>query len=617
MLRLRLGTTYLDLDPDGSLDLNIVNPLFDRDGAEALYSFPFKLPATARNLHALSHANRLDSASNTTTYTGAVLEVDGLPFEPDGVLDLDGQAFTADSITAVFRNQADDIIREFELLKLDDIMETVGSQEDRPAQEWKFLAEEPPTLYEIVIGGTAYQVTYAESSSLAIYQVLQLLVTRINADIPGMAVSTFSLLILDGNLVTSHPVNGWNNAFSVLEVVTPSLATYTGFMGHLDAVNATPIASHAFPQVKWPDFYNGNNALLFRGWVNPWINGEHIENVLYDTPEWAATYVPFVRVPYIFSRILASQSLVLGIGGELDGPDIQALLQFNNRSLDAVSQDFYDDVTQKYLNHFTEEIDLNQHVPKMTAAQYFRAFLDSFQFYYRIVGRYIYLVKKRDMLASQPLDWTALGEPGYSAVRNRREGFRIEYADSPDEHVATGQLEPFTGGDGRTIVPLPFSTPCMFTGTSQKGIVEVKCPVVKQPGSSDHGGVGKNDPGFRFLFDRGLQPASNGEDYPMGSHDATNYDGDAVGSLSLDLNASDGLYHLHHKGILELLADGQPVTLAMRLSIADLLDVRKWANARRTIVLPEGQVTAVIKSIKVKAGRDGLGISIVEFVQEK
>ena len=67
MIILRLNTTPLDLEPGEALQLTVANPLLDQDGAEALFSFPFKLPATARNLTALAHANRLDNADNTTT----------------------------------------------------------------------------------------------------------------------------------------------------------------------------------------------------------------------------------------------------------------------------------------------------------------------------------------------------------------------------------------------------------------------------------------------------------------------------------------------------------------------------------------------------------------------
>lgn len=70
MLKISLNTTYLDLDPKTALSLAVHNPLFDGDGAESVYSLPFKLPATPRNLQALEHANRLDRSSNTVTHNG-------------------------------------------------------------------------------------------------------------------------------------------------------------------------------------------------------------------------------------------------------------------------------------------------------------------------------------------------------------------------------------------------------------------------------------------------------------------------------------------------------------------------------------------------------------------
>lgn len=633
MLRLRLDTTYLDLDPDDSLTLNIHNPLFDAGGAEALYSFPFQLPATPRNLDALSHANRLDNSSNLTTYAGAVLELDGIPFE-HGVLELDDQGFTADNITATFKNVVPALFEQLDNLKLTNLLETVAIPSVTDAY-WVFALSVPPSTgvtYTIIINTLAY--TFVAPGSVPNAAVTQALALAINAAHPGLADTGFN----DDLILYSEGVNGV--AIDVPNLVnlddpaavTLGEAAQLDLHAFVDSLAITPDDRLTFPYLYWKKFYK-NLVTGYNDRHNVWVDGEMILNEPSLTKlEWTTSFIPLVRVPYILDQIAAAIPEYFTVHqGFFAADDGSELIVLNNRCLDLLYYDRYPNNgggVFKYLNGFKADIDLNEHVPEMSAGDFFRRLLEQFALYIRIVGTSIEFVKKRDMLASVPIDWTSLSEPNYSATRRLRRGFTLQYPDlrSEDKNFLPStsdyyntQATEYISGDGfeqytlpagivrsnGTVVALPLS-----------GVL--KCPDLNQPGSSDEGGIGDNDYSFRLLFDRGLQPTSNPVfSYPCASHDYTNYAGNPTGALSFDLNDAGGLYHLHHKGILELLADGQPVTLAMRLGIADILTARKWENARRTITLPEGQVTAVIKSIKFKASTQGLGVSLVEFVQEK
>ena len=618
MIRLRLDTTYLDLEPAG-LDLSIHNPLFDRDGAEALYSFPFRLPATAKNLHALSHANRLDNSSNETLFTGATLEIEGLPFESDGMLELDGQTFAPDGIGAVFKSRNSQVLEELAKIKIAQILETVSTQSSPPVPRWTFaVVSTPPVTVVFTIAGETFSQLFTFGSFSSNYTSLA---NSINAEFPGLATAAASNLYLDSVLLETYPLEAFTN-IDLISSVTPGEAIYTGFLNHVTATNLTPAATHCWPMVSWPGFYKEASRDQFWDFVNPWVDSVHIENQPRTDKLWAATYVPFVYSTYVLERIAEQLPGLLQTwaGWPVDDADGSALIIFNNRALDFLEENYYEVGVRKWLNRFVEEVDLNRHVPDITAEQYMRVLLDGFALWWKYEDLGITFYKKRDMLAAAPLNWTAKSEPLYTATRNRRRGFSLEYPDLKREDQLLPhptQLLPFESGEAWNEFVLPFHSASMRSGAVANYGVLAKFPEVYQAGSSNEAGLGENAYSMRFLFFRGLAPASNTAEYVLASHDATDYNDDPTGSLSLDLEAADGLYHLHHKGLPELLADGQPITITMRLSISDILTLRTWTNARRTIKLPEGQVTAVVKSVKFRVDANGLGLSLVEFVQEK
>jgi hypothetical protein len=635
MIALRLNTTYLDLPEGIALDLNIFNPLFDRDGAEALFSIPFTLPATPTNLHALAHANRLDNADNTTTYLNAALEIEGLPFEPAGVLELDGQTFTANSITATFKNIVPTLFEQLDKLKINDLLETIAVPNITDAY-WIFPLSVPPSsagiTYTIIIDTLGYSFT--TPSSVPNAAVTQSLALAINAAHPGLADTGFNdELILNSLLVNDVAIDVPNLVnLDDPTATTVGQAALADIEAFINSISFTPDDRVSFPYLYWEKFYKG----LVEGFTerhNVWLDGDTLSNEPADNDkEWKTGYIPLVRVPYILEQIaLAIPDYFTVHTGFFAADDGAQLVVLNNRTLDRVYYDRYPNNGTgvfKYLNGHKGSIALNEHVPNMSAGEFFRRMMEQFALYMEVIGTSVKFIKRRDMITSSPLDWTSLSEPDYSATRKHRQGFTLQFPDLKveDKKFLQSAGEPYIlqateylSGEGFQ----EFTLPAGITKWNDTVIALpiagtiLKCPYINQPGSSDEGGLGDNDYSFRLLFDRGIQLTDASDNYVMATPDNLDQAGDTIADLSMDLEAADGLYHLHHKGILELLADGQPVTMAMRLSIADILNTRKWDNARRTITLPDGQVTAVIKSIKFKVDANGLGLSLVELVQEK
>jgi hypothetical protein len=621
MIALRLDTEYLEID--ASLSLAIHNPLFDPNASEALYSYPFKFLATPTNLHVLDHANRLDNADNTTTYTNAVLELDGLPFEY-GVLQLDDQPFTAEYISAVFTNAVPSLMEELEKINIHEILETVSSSDTPPPAVWVFEVAPPDADYAMQIDGLQAIIPAIESDPLTHAEVIALLVSRINDDHPGIAtVATFPTFTLDAEMVELYPVEIYSASLTLVSITTPAQSKYQGFLNHVTETNWNPIASHCWPVIYWPGFYKQRVLPIFWSYVNPWLDGIHLENTPRATQEWEATYVPFVYITYVLQRIADTLPAFVGSWGGyvVEDADLSQLIIFNNRALDFLEENQYDVGERLWLNRFQEEIDLNRHVPEMTAKDFLLKLCEGLGAYFRYDGANITFHKKVLQTTTTPLNITSLAEPAAVATRRRRRGYKLRYPPiTEDQRLLTADLDqllPRTSGEGWNTYDMPFHSCRMISAGYFPFTDRVKFPIVQQPGSSNEGGLGDNPYSFRLLFFRGLSLSEAGDNYVMASNDATNYHGDPNGSLSLDLIAADGIYEQLLKGIPELIADGQTLTLPVRLAIHDIITLRKWEDARRTITLPTGQVTAIIKSVKFKVDSAGLGISLVEFVQEK
>ena len=621
MLRIRLGADYLDLSPDTSLTITVHNPLFDQDGAEALYSFPFSLPATPKNRSLLSYANRLDNSSNNTTYTNAVLEIEGIPFD-FGVLELDEQKFTSDSIGAVYKNLVPALLEDLDKIQIDEILETVQGTYLVPKSVWKFdLTIGAPNTFAITVGGNV--ITYTAAPGETAQQIVTGLSNAIDTIFPAMSYNPpgNTQLQLESASVNQHPI-GFASlvGLSLVSVVTTGQARQTGFHNRVSLINSTPVDTHCFPMLYWLNFYKGNNRRRYTSLINAALGGNFILNQAYEEPAWETTFVPFVKLPYLFDKILDNTSLVTHWEGYFLDTDIQKLLIFNNRAVDELIEDIYEISgfnTTKFLNGYQNTIDLHRHVPEISARDLLERFIAVFGLWYRITGTTVTFYKKLDQLTSAPVDWTEKSEPDFTATRNKREGFTLEYAETEDIWTSNTQLQELVYGAGKDIIALPFSSVHFSSQPLLQFPASAKLPILNQAGSSTEGGLGDNDYSFRLFFDRGMQPASNGQTYSFATHDYSNYAGSPVGALSLDLNDPGGIYEQNHKTLLEMNSNGQPVTLTMRLNVADILTLRQWTNSRRVVKLPNGQVNAVVKSVQFKASVQGIGISLVEVIQEK
>lgn len=615
MLKIRIDTQYLDLAVDTELTITLHNPAFDNDAGEHLYSFPFRFPWTENNISILQNPQRLDTNGNAKF--SASLEIEGLPFEQNGVLTLIGQAFDGQGGSAVFKNETADFLDDLSRIKINEILDTISPTSVATAEWLLDTTIDPPHIYTLSIGGVPF--SYNAPGTDDKLGVLAALQTLINAEYPNLSSVTGALqLSLDAETMNDYSL-GSLDGLSVVSVTTLGDARQQALASHVDGINNTPVSSHCFPSFWWDGFYAGNNKGFFQNKINVWLDGTTITNTAKAGANdgWEHTYIPFVKLPYVFQKIADQLSDISSWKGEMDDTEIQQLILFNNQALDQVYHDRQSDNSKLYLNGFKSTFQLNDHVPDITALDLLKNFLTIFALYFTRIGSTIYFHKKQDQLTPDPIDWTHLSEPHFSATRTGQEGFKIEYSDTNDLATTSGQLSEYTSGAGENIYTLPFHT-VRFANLVLTSNTIAKLPITKQKGSSDEGGLGQNDYKFRLLFYRGLQPAANADTYPFATHDHKNYENTVLGPLSLDIATPvNGLYGQYHKGVANLIADGQPVKRSTRLSIHDILELRKWTNARRIVQLADGQMVGVIKSVQFKVNTKGMSVAIVEYLQEK
>lgn len=79
---------------------------------------------------------------------------------------------------------------------------------------------------------------------------------------------------------------------------------------------------------------------------------------------------------------------------------------------------------------------------------------------------------------------------------------------------------------------------------------------------------------LRIFFNWGMQPDSSGQEYPYGSSQNRNYNGDSLGSVSLRYDGPDGILEELGFEWIDVLAKHKIVTVNIRITSADLMGIQ-------------------------------------------
>lgn len=612
MLEVLLENESLELEADAAVSITATNPILDKDSIPRKFSLPFTLPVSPKNARIFAHRHRLDAVRATAKRSGKIR------FMGDDVAigNVIEQKSSPDRLEVAYANEVLDIWKKLGEFKISEILETVAiATPGLPLARWQFQLDVNPATYTMTFPAPLGTVTQTAGSGPVDRDIAGgTLAASINAVVPGFA-SYFSggELYLDGALMNQWPVS-YFAGMSIVSAVSPGWRKYLNVKGHVEAVNATPVDTHCFPVVLWPSFYPLFTNAPFQqagSLVNAAADGawfEIVPTAVTADAAWENTVVPMVRVPYVLERIRARLGYDIWRGDVWDDAEFQELILLNNYALDSVSKDYYDDLTFKNLNVFKQEIDLNRHVPALSAADFVRALCATFNLLFEADGGALSFQKKTAIIALPPENISAFTAPNYAIERSEQPGWALKYAkDAAEMHIVpAGHLTEISSGSGGSVTEVA-RTLDWVTGVILGDNGLAKLPVTSRSGVSDYFDqkTAATTMPLTLLFYRGLQNTSLSDPYPYASHDTTNYAGGSVGAYSLDISGTSGLYAKWHKGHVEL-ADADAISVTARLPLHILQQLLLWENARIRIIRPAGSVVCVVKSLSFSLRKRGL-----------
>ncbi len=586
----------LDLDADAGIEIVLSCPLFDKDSVARSFSYPFRLPLTDRNRRALQHSQRFDATKVWST-SGCVLEVAGGQFERGELVTLGSDP---ERVEVQFRNVPVTVIEDLQRLNVHELLETITVPDTTDDAAIILTITAPPFAYQIRIGGIDYTLGLGGSAGMSTSDVGVYFRDAINADYPGMATSNTTQLILSSALINDNPAL-WTTmtGFSIASYISVGQKAQNDFLSYVESVIASPVDEIVWPVYEWAGLYAGKNA-LYEGTVNPVFDGVGLKNVPdADESRFQYSYAPGVRLPYILERIRAAAGIGYLAGYVMDNADFLASFEVSNLMCDQSYKDYYEDETYKFLNGFGASIDLNRHVPKMSALDFLKKLCSGLNLIMEYKQGGLHFTKALDLLTPAPAEWgNFVSEQDYNFTLKEPQGVTLAFPDNDKEGYSTpGQLEDYVVAPGKTRITLPFGT-----FASNNGFLvdhgTYRCPQTNQPGQSPIFGGHNTDLPLTLLFYRGIKETSVMEDYAYATHDELDTDETTViGGLSLELDGDYGLV-VQNWGASLLFSDLQSLDIRAVLPASALHTLRRWENARVRFFHPNGAVVLILRAVE-------------------
>lgn len=622
MHALRIDNKFLDLG-NNTLTLNMHCPLFDKERIVRTFSYPGKLDATAHNDHILKHARRLDSSIGKVKYE-CDLFLDGLFYET-GVFTITETSNT--HYKYKFTNKTLDIVEELSALKLSDLHHEVYIE---PLYSPPIVAsggppsapiEGAPTHYAIEIDNVLY--------TGGVWAPLDF-VAQLQAAHPGLVTivqhNNFQLVLMF-TIDPSNPVE--------IDFAPVSYADYwlfysfptnldevaidnhrEGWENHLNNV-LNNNNSHLFIPFRNTFFFEENEEFLkgFFNYFNYYNDGYTQNTEAQENPIWQHSLIPFVKLQWVFSQIVINSSVGDFGGNFYNDQEIQTLLLTNNISLDLLVNNPVPPFDH-YINIWKDRYNLSNHLPNISVFDFLQNLANDFCLFYRYNDNLWEMEPCKELLTEEIEDWTHLATPDYNAVKTDKKNITLGYNRDEDYPNFESQLEGVDGGKDAEEFIIEYDSMYDSIETDRVNIErEWRVPLVYDQGTSDAAGL-SNEMKTRLLFYRGMQPDSEGNDYPFASHSNENFNGDLVGNYSLDWNGEYGRYENWFREYISII-QGNEVAKKMRFNIAELLKNRDFRNVRKRIWHRSGEMVGVLKSIQVKSYPNRrISEATIKFIQQ-
>ncbi|MEM9930702.1 MAG: hypothetical protein AAF840_12830 [Bacteroidota bacterium] len=638
MFSLRLPSGQdLDLSPGSSITLNLNCPIFDPQRTDRTWAFPLTLPRSPRN-EQLLQTSRVDGL-RIGDKIPATLYIGGIPFE-QGVLKV--KKLARKTINVNFGSVALDFTERAEKLQLRDLDLTVKIAD--PLQPVIFLEANRSIALaaelRIAINGIRYDRPFEQAQEW---------VDDINAAHPGLLTLTFQVNVLIR--VTMNPIDGIEqlfietqpdlqlnpitNAFpTFLEIVEtnykPEALRINNAFRSLDTESDS--SSFRLPSIYAPNLYEDKNT-DWAGVANRYdsSNGGY---QLSEVPEgstqggWSNALLPQPRVAKLLEAAL--QQIGYQMRGSLAfDAELRQLLIWNNHDINQFIREQGAQFPTSYavggVSIFFFDLawivprpsfNLADHTPDISTLQLVLLFAETFAHIISVEQDAVTFTPIKDLLRAAPEDYTDRIDQAYTANFSDRKTPALDYNRQGDENIFPNQLEREILGSGTDLQTYTLPVFSTFEQERTEDGVNQRFPIIDDDGRSEYYDLG-NEPRLRFFFHRGLQPAAAaGRVYPQAGHSLIGYSDLLIGKYSMNWLGEGGLYETWWRELVELNQYNRSYQVACRLTVSDLLDIRRWRNVRKYFRTADGTMVGVIRSVRVKITDREIGLATVTFQLE-
>jgi hypothetical protein len=649
MIELYINQTYIELDDKSQVQVQAFNPATDEVLVSRAFSWPFSVPATGANMHALSHVNRLDALHASIELPARVRIGGGA--ECIGIVEMG--SITRDRVELTFKNNARLLSDKLKEMRIKDLMPVV----DIPVivlPFWHFQLSQANEFFEdgvmaIVIWINGVDYIYTDPASYFvdaptwdtfIHTAANWVVALINADYPGLASynpATFKLELNpiatspDLAVAFTYPPN--SNIGITLEYRTQGHARRDNFEAFVEGLLSVPDERLFFPAVKARDFFKDKleeKNSKYTGLLNENIVGQYATYDYYYLSEAdgiAYPKMPFVPVAYVLKRI----SEALGYNGayqvlQYDAQDVARMGIWNNVQLEGVTNEapraripYEEYLEEKQLGgwlHYATQIDLANHLPDVSAADFLVSLCSVFNAYISDSDARLDLRCKSDQMLNAPIQATRYMTLDYEYTPSIAD-VQIKISTDPDDLLeVAGQLEPVGTGD----IVLEVARPLPDEVYERKRYGKLSLASTLMQGQSELLGLKQEVKQLRYF----LTTTSDTDPYVLSSvgsvfhatHYARNAQGVAFSPFQLeipDVAGEIGLYNQFYRAWMPVLRGYEAVVYlnmpAHRVSI-----LQEWVTVRMAIAIDMGQVMLLPSSLELGEQMNGATLMRVNGV---
>ncbi len=635
MIGLSKQGKQLDMKPDSRISLRLINPLFSKEKKDNSHSLSFPIPDTPRNQEVLGDQASPQAVGLEDIHDNITLLIDHTPLR-SGTLQVLKASPEGDWSTRFLPDSSSlEVLFAETLLKEIDLGgDLVLPSADTALLELSFLGV-PPQGKKIPLSMTLNGIPLSEEwrDTDTVLSFTNRLIGNLNSIsiLTGLSATQTGSAGDERVTITSNTA-GAIQPFDIIVTTGSGLLNYTitdlktsgeisqaAMLLHMDDVAANPSSyGYSFPPVFNLGFYQGQND-TWSGYINLYEPGQgYVGNNMITGESWRTTCIPFIKVGYLFERILAHY-------GYRDGSSFTQTTDFGQLQIynaKAVEQSESESLAREFNSFFGKVawldggFNLSDHVDQeATVSDFFRALEEALNVVLHVdpITKTVSLIPRASALTEPLVDWREMTTRSYQLIpKTGREGhsFIWKKDENDAEWVENASHQDLVIGDGKEKKEARWAPLFEHRGANPISKINWLVASLNQPGISSAFGIAEPS-SSRLFFNRGMQSAQNGVDlYPMSGFGTLDILGASVGSWSLKWDGADGLVKTWWEAWLETLT-AKDLDIAILLDVADIAQIEYFAPY--LVRAREGWVKGILIDIAVDMSTTGIEPARVKF----